>query len=144
MCGGQKMSGSCGGIDNKSVGKRMREMRESNGLTQEEMAEILGVNPNAVRAYERGEYGISKEVMTRIRNHFHVSIDFLLYGAGNDWDYLLLQIENASEENKMKALMRLVFYFVRDKRKSYSRETQDAILDDGMKNLLGDIGNGLV
>ena len=89
------MGSNNGLIDNKAVGKRIRQIRESNKLTQEEMAEILGVNPNAVRAYERGEYGISKDVMARIRQHFHVSIDYLLFGTVTAHESPIAEIINS-------------------------------------------------
>ena len=137
--GGLKMGSNCGLIDNTAVGKRMRQIRKTNGLTQEEMAEILGVNPNAVRAYERGDYGISKEVMTKIRQHFHVSIDYLLFGEGNGWEYLLMQIKNASEEDKMKALMHLVFYFAKEKERCFPQGAEEEEIIRYMKKLFENV-----
>ncbi len=133
------MGSNNGLIDNKAVGKRIRQIRESNKLTQEEMAEILGVNPNAARAYERGEYGISKDVMARIRQHFHVSIDYLLFGAGNDWEYLLLQIKNASEGDKMKAMMHLMFYFAKEKEQCFPWNTQEEEIIGYVKEMFENI-----
>ena len=124
------MSDSCTNINNIEVGKRIREIRESNTLTQEALAEILGVNPNAVRAYERGSYGISKEVMTKFRKHFHVSADYLLFGAGDDSDNLLMLVENASEADKMKILLRLMIYFVNEKKRTFTdTKDTDGIMD---------------
>ena len=133
------MGNNSGLIDNEAVGKRMRQIRKTNKLTQEEMAEVLGVNPNAVRAYERGDYGISKDVMTKIRQHFHISIDYLLFGTGNDWEYLLMQIKSASEEDKMKVLMHLMFYFVKEKERCFPEETEEEEIVRYIKKIFKDM-----
>lgn len=126
-------------IDNKAVGKRIREIRKSNKLTQEELAEILDVTPNAIRDYERGSYGISKDVMALFRKNFRVSVDYLLFGEEEEWERLALLLENASEEDKMKALLRLVFYFVREKKRSFSMDAGSDGMEDIMKNVFGDM-----
>lgn len=126
-------------INNIDVGRRIREIRECNALTQEELAEILGVNPNAVRAYERGAYGISKEVMCKFRKHFDVSVDYLLFGSNDDSDNLIMLVENASEADKMKILMRLMIYFVNEKKRTFTgyRDTKGII--DIFKKVLDDV-----
>ncbi len=95
------MSEYKGSINNAEVGKRIKEIRESNNLTQEQMAEILKVTTNAVRDYEKGNYGISKDVMLQIRQHFHVSIDYLLFGDSTDAEKLFFLLENASENESL-------------------------------------------
>ena len=119
------MSEYKGSINNAEVGKRIKEIRESNNLTQEQMAEILKVTTNAVRDYEKGNYGISKDVMLQIRQHFHVSIDYLLFGDSTDAEKLFFLLENASENDKMKVLAHLMRYFVDGKRRIYRQDTSD-------------------
>ena len=46
-------------INNEQMGKRIRELREKEGLTQDALSEILSVGPNVIGCYERGEYGLS-------------------------------------------------------------------------------------
>ena len=113
------MSEYKGSINNEEVGKRIKEIRESNNLTQEQMAEILKVTTNAVRDYEKGNYGISKDVMLLIRQNFNVSIDYLLFGENTDMEKLFFLLENASENDKMKVLAHLMRYFVDGKRRIY-------------------------
>lgn len=48
-----------GSKSNKEIGKRIKEIREFNGLTQEQMAEILKVNPNAIRGEDMKELSVS-------------------------------------------------------------------------------------
>jgi transcriptional regulator with XRE-family HTH domain len=125
MCGGLPMSEYKGSINNEEVGKRIKEIRESNNLTQEQMAEILKVTTNAVRDYEKGNYGISKDVMLLIRQNFNVSIDYLLFGENTDMEKLFFLLENASENDKMKVLAHLMRYFVDGKRRIYRQDTSD-------------------
>ena len=114
------MSEYKGSINNEEVGKRIKEIRESNNLTQEQMAEILKVTTNAVR-----DYGISKDVMLLIRQNFNVSIDYLLFGENTDMEKLFFLLENASENDKMKVLAHLMRYFVDGKRRIYRQDTSD-------------------
>ena len=119
------MSEYKGSINNEEVGKRIKEIRESNNLTQEQMAEILKVTTNAVRDYEKGNYGISKDVMLLIRQNFNVSIDYLLFGENTDMEKLFFLLENSSENDKMKVLAHLMRYFVDGKRRIYRQDTSD-------------------
>lgn len=133
------MSEDYGSIDNIEVGKRIREIRESNGLTQEQLAEILKVTPNAVRAYEKGKYGLSRDVMKLIRQYFHVTADFLLFGNEDSDSNLLFLVENASDEDKMKILIRLMVYFVSDKKRVYKKDEGWTATADRFKELFGDM-----
>ena len=44
-----------GPLDEKLIGRRLRELRKRRGKTQVEIAAILGVNQSLVSQYERGE-----------------------------------------------------------------------------------------
>lgn len=48
------------------LGKRLREEREKAGLTQSELAEKAGINPNYYAVVERGEKNISYEKLQRV------------------------------------------------------------------------------
>ena len=85
----------------------------------------MKVTTNAVRDYEKGNYGISKDVMLLIRQNFNVSIDYLLFGENTDMEKLFFLLENASENDKMKVLAHLMRYFVDGKRRIYRQDTSD-------------------
>lgn len=102
-------------INNAEVGKRIRELREKHGLTQDALAEILSVGPNVVGCYERGEYGPSKQVMLRLGTYFGVSTDYLLYGETADFQDVMERIERFSDVDKMKVIVRLMYYFMKGK-----------------------------
>ena len=48
------------------LGKRLKEERENAGLTQLELAEKAGINPNYYAIVERGEKSISYERLEKI------------------------------------------------------------------------------
>lgn len=62
-----------------TVGKRFRQLREEYGLSQEEMAEEIGITPRQIYNYESGVSGIPDTTKIQIRKRFSVSIDQLLF-----------------------------------------------------------------
>src|SRR5438045_1540682 len=59
-------------------GDRLRELRQQKGLTQEELAERLGLGRRQIHRYERGLSEPSGEVVSRIALELGVSSDYLL------------------------------------------------------------------
>lgn len=120
-------------IDNEQIGKRIRELRESRGLTQDALSEILSVGPNVIGCYERGEYGPSKKAMSTICQYFAVSTDYLLYGETEKIDDVMDRVDRFSDEDKLKVLVRLMYYFINgkvlSKEDKESRENMKAVID---------------
>lgn len=100
-------------INNVELGKRIRELREKQGLTQDVLAEILSVGPNVIGCYERGEYGPSKQVVLRLSRYFGVSVDYLLDGRETDVQDIMERIDRFSDVDKMKVVVRLMYYFMK-------------------------------
>ena len=65
------------------LGKRIRELRNRDGRTQEVLAEELGVTAQAVSRWEKGICYPDMEIIPSIANYFGVSIDEL-FGYDND------------------------------------------------------------
>ena len=59
-------------------GNRLRELRTQAGLTQKQLANLLGVTKSVISFYERQERTPSPDVLKKIAAVFHVSTDFLL------------------------------------------------------------------
>ena len=59
-------------------GKRLREARISKKLTQQYVADILGMTVNAYQKYEQSERHPSLETLVKIADLFDVSTDWLL------------------------------------------------------------------
>ncbi len=58
--------------------KRLREIRMNSGLTQQNMADKLGISLNAYQKYEQAERSPSLECLVSIADIFDVSLDYLL------------------------------------------------------------------
>ncbi len=61
----------------KSIGKRIQEQRAKKGITQDELAEILGVSTHHLSALERGVYNIKLEMLVLIINTLGCTADDL-------------------------------------------------------------------
>ena len=57
---------------------QLRELRMSKGLSQEQVAKLIGVNKSAIAAYENDTKEPSFEVLIRLANLYRVSTDYLL------------------------------------------------------------------
>ena len=57
---------------------RIRELRESQNLKQVELAKALGVRQNTLSTWETGRYEPDGEMLQKIAEYFHVSVDYVL------------------------------------------------------------------
>lgn len=60
------------------LGKRIKQLRESRGETQQKMAENLGVSQQTVAGWEKGQRNPSWETLSILADYFCVSVDYLL------------------------------------------------------------------
>ena len=65
---------------------RLKKLRESKGLTQKQVAEMLGINSRTYSSYENNEREPNSEILILISNLFNVSVDKLL-GISENIDY---------------------------------------------------------
>ena len=72
-----------------SIGSRIKEKRESIGMTQEELAAELGVSKGAIGNYESGKREPDYETLLKLGEYFNCSIDYLL-GSSRGVRYPLL------------------------------------------------------
>ena len=67
------------------LNNKLKELRKSKKITQEELAEIIGVERSSIGKYESPTKPItpSPDVLLRIANYFRVSTDYLLGNEEN-------------------------------------------------------------
>ncbi len=65
-------------MDNKNIGHRLKVFRTEKGLTQKEMADILGVNPSTYTRIETGDNAITIKHCLKLNKEFGLSLDELI------------------------------------------------------------------
>lgn len=75
------------------------QLRKERGLTQQQMADAVGIHVNQIKRYEAGTTQPTLEALIKLTKNLHISLDDLVFGAnerGPDND-LRLQFEAVSE-----------------------------------------------
>jgi transcriptional regulator with XRE-family HTH domain len=62
------------------IGTRIRAARRDRGLTQDELAEQVGVSRSAVAQWETGRTGQVTGNLSRIAGVLEVNVEYLMYG----------------------------------------------------------------
>ena len=57
--------------------RRLRDMREDADLSQENIAQILGIRQTVYSRYERGYQTIPLPLLIRLADYYNVSLDYL-------------------------------------------------------------------
>ena len=81
----------------KKVGQRFKLYREKAGLTQEELAEKVGLNSNYISRIERGDSFPRLEAFVGLLNALEVSADAIdsEYFVGYEFKKPLLEVQQA-------------------------------------------------
>ena len=61
----------------KIFGKRLREFRKSKKITQQELADRLGIKRNTYSDWENGKTEPTFEILVKLADLFDVSLDWL-------------------------------------------------------------------
>lgn len=70
-------------MDNFSYQKRLRDLREDNDKTQQQIADYLGTSQTMYARYERGANELPIRHLISLCKYYHVSADYLL-GLSNN------------------------------------------------------------
>lgn len=101
-------------MGNKTIGKRIKILREKNNLTQAELAKKLFVKRETVNYWENGTRDLKSQSIIQLAELFNVSCDYILRDIQNiecfqtDIKIMLLTIENETLKatiNKIKELV---------------------------------------
>ena len=94
------------------MGLRIQNKRKIIKLTQEQLAEMLGISVKHLSEVERGIAGLSIENLIHLSSIFDTSIDYLVKGEEiNDPQKLIITLpENITEEKtyKVKEIIRRI------------------------------------
>lgn len=68
--------------------EKLKEIRKSNNITQEELASYLSISKQAVSSWEIGKSEPDTNTIKEIANYFNVTVDYLVGGStSNDEEY---------------------------------------------------------
>ena len=89
----------------KLLGNRIKQERQSRGLTQEQLAEKADISLNFMSLIENGK-NMSVQTLVNIANALGVSVDYLLsdiVGIKNDQiiEQILFSLDKLSDEEKL-------------------------------------------
>ena len=91
------------GNEPKTVGERIKYLREKKGETQEKLGDAIGLSQKSVSNIEKGITPLAIDSQIRIAEHFNVSHDYLCTGKDNDSilrvleKYVFLNYRNLSD-----------------------------------------------
>ena len=97
------------------IGKNIQQIRKSNGYTQEKLAERIEVSVRYISDIEQDRSKPSYEVLIRICNLFHVTLDqifseYLNVKENKSLEYSIAGYEKLSKQDK-KTIEHLIIYF---------------------------------
>jgi transcriptional regulator with XRE-family HTH domain len=81
-----------------SFGEKIRSLRNARNMSQKKLAEILDVHPKHISRYENDVSQPSLEVLLKLRELFHVSLDYLVTDEDlHDFHYKDKELESYFE-----------------------------------------------
>ena len=91
-----------------SFSRRLAGIRKGKGLTQQQMADTIGIHVSQIKRYESGDTQPSLEVLRKIALALNISADVLLFeegerGAGEDFKMQFEALSQFSEAEKQIA-----------------------------------------
>lgn len=81
-------------MNQKEIGRRIKSIRESQGLTREEFAKKLNVSIYTVANYEQGQRGSNKKTLDKIANALEVSVVDILHPTNEDKERAVAEAQN--------------------------------------------------
>ena len=72
---------------------RLRNLREDNDLTQQNLADILGCVQTTYSRYETGETSVPIDILKKIAEFYNVSIDYIIGLTDEKKPYKRVELE---------------------------------------------------
>ena len=75
---------------------RIKDLREDNDFTQGQISEFLNISQVAYSYYELGRRNMPLEILCKIADFYHTSVDYLLFRTNIPTPYPIDQHKNKS------------------------------------------------
>lgn len=105
-------------MDQKKIGAFLKELRKEQNLTQEQLAEVVGVTNRSISRWENGVNMPDFDLVIELTNYFEVSIEEFLDGErkremmDKKTEETLLKVTDYENMEKMKFSKRLCGIFL--------------------------------
>ena len=105
-------------MDQKKIGSFLKELRKEKGITQEQLAEILGVSGRTISRWETGSNMPDLDVLIEIADYYGVELRELLDGErrsekmNEEMKETVLKVADYSNEEKRKLSKRMCVLFI--------------------------------
>ena len=94
------------------IGSRIKEIRNSKGMTQEKLSEIVGINPKYLSGIERGTENPTLNTILKIVESLNVSLDEVFGGIeiedAKKRRHLVEDILNRADGEQLKSVYRIL------------------------------------
>lgn len=92
------------------IGKRLRALRESIGVSQAKMAEMIGAQQSSVARYETDQTEPSAEILLKYADYFEVSMDYIYARTDNPQGVLYTNKPKITGDNaEMRQFIEMCF-----------------------------------
>lgn len=81
-----------------TLGTRINTLRRRAGMTQDALAEQMGVSPQAVSKWENDMSVPDLPVLTALSDYFHISLDELVRGTRTDVQYVPPEARKSADQ----------------------------------------------
>ena len=104
-----------------SIGTNIKSLREERKLTQEQVAEVLGISFQAVSSWERDEYRPDTDKLIRLAELFDISVSAIVEEKRStfktketiyNWEHMKTYVKTTAKNFKLRDTMRAVDYAV--------------------------------
>lgn len=126
-------------VNLKEVGKRLRELREKNGYTRNQVIEKLGdeyllsISEKTIVRYEKGQTAPKIDNLIVIAELYNATLDYIVYGKDTSDDNSFTWYDNFKRLNRLMYTMKIKL--LRDKDRSADVYLQ--LLDNEAKEWFG-------
>lgn len=90
------------------VGNRIKELRKSQNMTREELAERSEISSKFLYEIELGKKGLSADTLLKISKTLSCSCDYILTGVHHRSNDILFEKFEEGKRKKVRRIMRLI------------------------------------
>lgn len=94
-------------MDYKDLGRRVRECRKQQKMTQEQLAESTGISASFLGHIERGSRVASIETLVALCNTLNVKADYLLAGSLSTYEASMPDGLSQQDRTRLSEFLRL-------------------------------------